>query len=268
MQERIDAVSVVDRALNRLADADRAGLYRTIFSRRDVRSQFVPDDVPVDVLARVLTAAHHAPSVGLMQPWNFILIRDATRRARVRDLFTAANAEAAALHPGARGAAYRALKLEGIRDCPINVCITCNHDRLGPHVLGRSHIRETDIYSTVCAVQNFWLAARAEGLGVGWVSIVDPEKLAGELGLPNYVTAVAYLCVGYVSTFLTEPELQRAGWEKRLAASQTVKFEGWDNNARGRTDDFERELTTALDALRTDFPASHLAQDDGATEEF
>lgn len=239
---------------NRMAQADRLGLYRTIFSRRDVRSQFVDAAIPDDVLARVLTAAHHAPSVGLMQPWNFIVLRSHDKRARIQSLFESANAEAASLHDGERGKKYRSLKLEGILESPLNICITCNHDRLGPNVLGRSHIRETDVYSTVCAVQNLWLAARTEGLGMGWVSILDEGKLSQELGLPDHVTPIAYLCVGYVSEFLCEPELQRAGWEKRLPAADAVMFDHWQGES---ADD---PLTAELRNIQSTFPFECLVQ--------
>ena len=246
----------MDATLNRMADADRCGLYRTVFSRRDVRSQFVDMAIPDDVLARVLTAAHHAPSVGLMQPWNFILLREQETRGRVQALFEAANAEAAELHEGERQKTYRSLKLEGILESPLNICVTCDHQRTGAHVLGRSHILETDVYSTVCAVQNLWLAARAEGLGVGWVSILDQDKLSQALGLPQHVSPIAYLCVGYVSEFLCEPELQRAGWEKRLPASDVVMFEQWDG---AQPDD---PLVQQLGEIRSTFPFECLVQGD------
>jgi len=237
-----------------MEEADRFGLYRTIFSRRDVRSQFVDSPIADDVLARILAAAHHAPSVGLMQPWNFILLRSRKKRMAVHALFEAANAEAAALHDGARGATYRSLKLEGIMESPLNICVTCNHDRLGANVLGRSHIRETDVYSTVCAVQNLWLAARTEGIGVGWVSILSPQALGRTLNLPGHVTPIAYLCMGYVSKFLSEPELQRAGWEKRLPLGDVVMFEEWEG---GETD---KVLLDHLEEIQSVFPFECLVQ--------
>ncbi|MGI9407766.1 MAG: 5,6-dimethylbenzimidazole synthase [Hyphomicrobiaceae bacterium] len=245
---------LMDATLNRMAEEDRLGLYRTVFSRRDVRSQFVDQPIPDDVLGRVLTAAHHAPSVGLMQPWNFILLRSPDKRAAVQALFAQANAEAAELHDGERGTLYRSLKLEGILESPLNICVTCNHERTGSPVLGRSHIRETDVYSTVCAVQNLWLAARTEGLGVGWVSILEPSALAETLKLPDHVTPIAYLCIGYVSEFLCEPELQKAGWEKRLPLSDVVMFEEWNGAEKNSA------LFDQLQGMQSSFPFECLVQ--------
>lgn len=232
-----------------LSAADRAGLYRAIFSRRDVRSEFLPDAVPPEVLARMLTAAHHAPSVGFMQPWNFIVIESKERREAVHALFEEANREAAAMFEDERRKHYQALKLAGILDCPLNLCVTCNHDRAGPVVLGRTHIPETDLYSTVCAVQNLWLAARAEGVGMSWVSIINPHALATLLGLPDHVTPVAYLCLGYVSEFLNQPELEKAGWEKRVDMDGIVMFEEWQGL------DADHPLARAVRDIQATFPA-------------
>lgn len=212
------------------SSSERTSLYRTIFTRRDVRSQFRPDPIPDEVLGRVLLAAHHAPSVGFMQPWNFIVIRGQAKKRQVQALFTQANDEAARQFDDDRAAQYRKLKLAGILDAPVNLCITCNHDRAGSVVLGRTHVKETDLYSTVCAVQNLWLAARAEGVGIGWVSILDTADLKAVLGLPDHVTPVAYLCVGYVTEFLDQPELQVKGWEKRLPLDELIMFEQWQGS--------------------------------------
>ncbi len=205
--------------------AERAAVYRAIETRRDVRDEFLPDPVPDDVLLRILQAAHCAPSVGLMQPWNFILIRDPRQKAAAHDLFTRSNAEAEALFEGERAALYRSLKLEGIRKAPLNICVTCDRSRGGPVVLGRTHQRDTDLYSAACAVQNLWLAARAEGVGVGWVSIFDPDDLRPLLGLPSEVVVVAYLCVGYVDRLYPLPELEAKNWARRLSLDDLV-FEG------------------------------------------
>lgn len=206
---------------------ERDAFYRVLFSRRDVRSQFLPDAIPSAVLARLLQAAHHAPSVGLSQPWNFILVRTSATREAIHAEFRHANSEARAMFEGERGAAYRRLKLEGIREAPVNLCITCDRRRGGPVVLGRTHQRDTDLYSTVCAVQNLWLAARAEGLGLGWVSILHPEALQRVLALPEGVVPVAYVCLGYVDFFHERPELEKAGWEKRLPLASLVYNERW-----------------------------------------
>jgi 5,6-dimethylbenzimidazole synthase len=206
--------------------AERAALYRVIESRRDVRA-FRTDPIATDTLARILGAAHHAPSVGLMQPWNFIVIRDAATKSRVKALFEVQNELAVANYAGARSDLYGSLKLEGIEEAPINLCVTCDRTRSGPHVLGRNTVVDTDLYSTCCAVQNLWLAARVEGVGVGWVSILDYDDLRPILGIPAPVVPVAYLCIGYPREFLDEPELQRRGWATRLTLEQIVYQERW-----------------------------------------
>ena len=216
------------QGLDALSECDRQGLYRVLLSRRDVRGQFLPDPVADEVLARILTAAHHAPSVGFMQPWSFILVRSPQIRGRIKDAFAKANAEAASLFEGERQSTYRSLKLEGILEAPVNICVTCDRDRAGPVVLGRTHIPTMDLYSTVCAVENMWLAARAEGLGLGWVSIISEPDLKEILGLPERVVPVAYLCIGKVSHFFAQPELESRGWRKRLQLSDLVSLDGWE----------------------------------------
>ncbi|CAH2601800.1 5,6-dimethylbenzimidazole synthase [Rhodovastum atsumiense] len=237
-------MTTADAALTEAAPLpapERAGIYRAILTRRDVRSQFRPDPVPDAVLSRVLTAAHHAPSVGFMQPWDFLVLRDPEVRRRVHDLFLKANEEAAAMFPPERQALYRSLKLEGIMQAPVNLCITCDPDRAGPVVIGRTHIREMDSYSAVCAVQNLWLAARAEGLGVGWVSILDQDALRRTLGIPAPVVPIAYLCLGWVEGYHPRPELELVGWRQRLPIEQVVRFDGWQDEGR-RQDPLLRQL--------------------------
>ena len=206
---------------------ERQGLYRAIFERRDVRSQFRADPIPHVLLARVLSAAHHAPSVGFMQPWDFIIIEDLAVRVAVKGMFTRENDRAAANYTGERATLYRSMKLEGILESPLNLCVTCDRSRGGPHVLGRNTIIETDLFSVCLAVQNLWLAARAEGLGVGWVSILAPEELAQLLGLPEHVYPVAYLCLGYVHEFLPMPELQQKGWRERVTIESLLHHNRW-----------------------------------------
>lgn len=206
----------------------KEAVYQTIFNRRDVRAQFLPDLVPDDVLARVLTAAHYAPSVGFMQPWNFIIIRKPEIKKQVHDLFVQANEEAALMFDQEKRAVYRSFKLEGISEAPINLCITCDRKRSGSVVIGRTHIKTMDIYSSVCAVQNLWLAARAEGLGVGWVSIFHREGLHHLLGIPPEIVPIAYLCLGYVSHFKDKPELETAGWLPRLPLNSLISYEHWE----------------------------------------
>lgn len=215
------------QAIHQFSDADRAAVYRNILARRDVRGQFLPDPVPDDMLARILTAAHFAPSVGFMQPWSFVLVRDAAVKQRVHDAFTRANAEAADMFEGERREVYKTLRLQGIMEAPINLCITCDRDRAGPVVIGRTHIKAMDIYSSVCAVQNLWLAARAEGLGVGWVSIFRQSAIREILQLPERIMPVAYLCIGKVSHFFDKPELEAAGWRQRLPLEELLHFDTW-----------------------------------------
>jgi 5,6-dimethylbenzimidazole synthase len=205
--------------------AERDAVYRAIYERRDIRSQFLPARVPDEVLGRVLAAAHHAPSVGFMQPWDFIVIRDERVREAVQQCFREANARAENQYAGDRKALYRSLKLEGIREAPVNICITCDPQREKGAGLGRQTDPATGLYSAVCAVQNLWLAARAESLGVGWVSILDFDQLRTLLAIPSHLTIVAYLCVGYVSAFPAEPELEAKGWERRANLARLIHFD-------------------------------------------
>lgn len=202
-------------------------LYRVIFSRRDVRGQFLPDPIPDEVLTRLLYAAHHAPSVGYMQPWNFLLVKSPAVKQRVHAAFVEANEEARQMFRGERRALYSSLKLEGILESPLNICITCDRNRTGETVLGRTHQSDMDLYSSVCAVQNFWLAARAENVGVGWVSIAKPTQLREALAIPEEIIPIAYLCVGYVSEFFDQPELERKGWLPRLPLNDLIYYDQW-----------------------------------------
>lgn len=211
---------------------DKQAVYDAIALRRDIRA-FRPDPVPDETLLRILGAAHRAGSVGFMQPWDFVVVRSAERRARIYDLFRRANDRAARHWRGDRGEKYLALKLQGVLDAPLGICVTCDTRRGGPNVLGRDSIRETDVYSTCLAVQNLWLAARAEGVGVGWVSIVDNDELAAELRLPEGVIPVAFLCVGYPVEFPATPMLEATGWRDRESLARLVHFDDWDGAGAG-----------------------------------
>jgi 5,6-dimethylbenzimidazole synthase len=204
---------------------EREAVYRTIAARRDVRKGFSDIPLPEDLLTRLLGAAHSAPSVGLMQPSRFIVIRSRVVRQQVHDAFTEANAHASALYSGMQYEKYKILKLEGILEAPQNLCIVCETQSERGHRLGRHSMPETAVYSTICAIQNLWLAARTEGVGVGWVSILDPVKLREVLNIPPQVIPVAYLCLGYVNHFGTTPELERQGWEKRIPLEAVLSFD-------------------------------------------
>jgi 5,6-dimethylbenzimidazole synthase len=218
------------------SDAEKRGLYRAIYERRDVRAQFLPEPISAIVLGRILDAAHHAPSVGFMQPWDFIVIQDARVKRAVYENFERANRQASEIYADAQRDAYQRMKLAGILDAPVNLCVTCDRERNLGHGLGRQTDRATDLYSTVCAVQNLLLAARAESLGVGWVSILDFGELKEILRIPASHTPVAYLCIGYVSEFRPRPDLEESGWEHRQPLSALIHFDSWDGRDEKRAD--------------------------------
>ena len=208
-------------------EAEREALYKVIYSRRDVRGQFLPDPVPDTVISRLLDAVHHAPSVEFMQPWDFIVVKDPDVRQKVKDGFEKAHAEAREMFTGEKKDAYSTFKLEGIMESPLGICVTCDRSRTGDVVIGRTANPEMDLYSSVCAVQNLWLAARAENLGVGWVSIIHHDHIRSALGIPSHIVPVAYLAIGYVSFFHTTPELEQAGWLPRMELDSLVHHETW-----------------------------------------
>jgi len=233
------------------------GLYKAIYQRRDVRA-FQPDPVPDEVLARCLDAAHHAPSVGFMQPWGFLLVRDVQTRRGIKDLFDRERQAAACFFDEPRRSQYLALKLEGIRDAPLNICVTCDPTVAGPAVLGRNSIPETDVYSTCCAIENLWLAARAEGVGVGWVSILKLPQLRALLGIPPHVIPVAYLCVGYPADgFPDRPVLQTAGWRARTPLATVVHYERWGAASHPAWGAIDQHVSNRNEA----HPWSNLVQD-------
>lgn len=206
---------------------ERQALYRLIAARRDVRDEFLPRPLDHTLVRRLLEAAHAAPSVGFQQPWNFILIRQEKTRHAVREIFRTAQREEKEIFTDERRRLYSSLKLEGIVKAPLNICVTCDPSRDGREGLGRFHNPQMAIYSTVCAVQNLWLAARAENIGVGWVSIYHEPALREVLGIPDGIAIVAYLCLGYVDFFRNEPELQEKGWRKRLNLDELIFEETW-----------------------------------------
>ena len=209
------------------AEAERAAIHKVMRGRRDVR-QFLPDPIPNEVLRRILEMAHLAPSVGFMQPWNFILISSEQVRVQVKELFEETNArEFAKIEEPERKQLYARLKLEGILEAPLNIAVTCDSRRDAPFVLGRGPMPQTDLFSTCLAIQNLWLAARAENVGVGWVSILDGAVAERLLGLPCGVQLVAYLCVGYPTEFRPKPMLEEVGWKRRQPLGELVFQDKW-----------------------------------------
>jgi 5,6-dimethylbenzimidazole synthase len=213
-------------------ESERRAVYRAIRERRDVRCGFLPEPMSDELLNKLLEAAHNAPSVGLMQPWRFIVIRDLAVRQAIHEIFLDANRQARDSYEGKQQKNYAGMKLEGILEAPQNLCIVCDSQSSQGHQLGRRTMPETALYSAVCAIQNLWLAARAEGVGVGWVSIIEPNLVRRALEIPEHITLVAYLCLGYVEAFAGEPDLERAGWEKRTPLKSVLSIDrydsGWD----------------------------------------
>ena len=211
--------------------SEKEGLYKAVFSRRDIRSHFVDKKIPDEALAKILNAAHHAPSVGYSQPWDFILIKNQDTKLKVKNSFVQEREKSISLLDNdlERQDKYVKLKLEGILESDINICVTYDPKRFGPFVLGRTSIPETGEYSVCCAIQNLWLAARAEGIGVGWVSILAIDDLRYILGIPKHVKPIAYLCLGYVNKFEDKPDLERVGWLKRTILSKVIHYEDWNS---------------------------------------
>ncbi|MFD7878456.1 nicotinate-nucleotide--dimethylbenzimidazole phosphoribosyltransferase, partial [Streptomyces sp. NPDC059766] len=213
------------------AEAEREAVLRVIRERRDIRNGFRNDPIPHEVLLRVLEAAHTAPSVGHSQPWDFVVIRSAETRRTMHELAMRQREAYAKSLPKGRAKQFREMKIEAILDTPVNVVVTADPTRGGRHTLGRHTQPQMAPYSAALAVENFWLAARAEGLGVGWVSFFDEREMVRALGLPDHLEVVAYLCVGYVDEFPEEPELMQAGWSKRRPLSWVVHEETYGRRA-------------------------------------
>ncbi|CCE00036.1 5,6-dimethylbenzimidazole synthase [Bradyrhizobium sp. STM 3809] len=193
----------------------RARFAELVRWRRDVR-RFRSDPVKPELIAQLLALASHAPSVGFCQPWRFVLVESAARRAAIIENFKSANQSALAGYDGERRALYAGLKLEGLTQAPVHLVVCADEGAATGHRLGRVTMPETLHYSVVAAIQTFWLAARAEGLGVGWVSILDPAAACRQLELPSDWKLIAYLCVGWPEEEHDDPELARHGWETRL----------------------------------------------------
>ncbi len=189
-------------------------LEEIIFNRRDVRgNRFLPKEVKDDVLDKLVSAAVHAPSVGFSQPWEFVIIKDPVVKSRIKDCVTEENDKAKNLFNAEKQEQYTRLKLEGITEAPVNMAVF--YVPSSAPVLGQTSMKEVGLYSVVCAIQNIWLMARALNIGVGWVSILNPDKVKSILNAPEQNQLIAYLCIGYVDKFLTLPELEQLQWEKR-----------------------------------------------------
>ena len=213
---------------NDFTNDEKNGFYKAIYSRRDVRSRFTSKSINDEILTRILNAAHHAPSVGFSQPWNFILIKNEKTKMKIKESFDEERKRSSQFVDEPKRSQYLSFKLEGILDSPVNICVTYDPTKFGPFVIGKSSMPETGIYSVCCAVQNLWLAARTEGLGLGWVSILSNDVLKEVLELPEHVIPVAYLCLGYVEEFALKPDLETAGWLPRLDLKDVVYYEKWE----------------------------------------
>ena len=224
-----DASRAAERAADprgwRYDDDARAAVYRVLAERRDIR-RFRPDLVPEGVLLRVLAAAHQAPSVGLMQPWRFILAREDATRIAVRQIAQRERLRQADRF-GPRASQFLDQKIEGVVEAPLGIVVCCDHGDPDAEVLGRGTIPETDVYSTACAIENLWLAARAEGLGVGWVSFYRPDDLRALFNIPARVDPMAYLCLGWPDERPVRPGLEAAGWSERAPVEDIVMEERW-----------------------------------------
>ncbi|MFE7437507.1 nicotinate-nucleotide--dimethylbenzimidazole phosphoribosyltransferase [Streptomyces tendae] len=229
--EAAEAPQPVGPAAPAYDDAEREAVLKVMRERRDIRNGFRADPIPHEVLLRVLEAAHTAPSVGHSQPWDFVVIRSADTRRTMHELATRQRDAYAKSLPKGRAKQFKELKIEAILDTPVNIVVTADPTRGGRHTLGRHTQPQMAPYSSALAVENLWLAARAEGLGVGWVSFFDEREMVRALGLPEHLDVVAYLCVGYVDEFPDEPELMQAGWSKRRPLSWVVHEETYGRRA-------------------------------------
>ncbi|TDC00718.1 5,6-dimethylbenzimidazole synthase [Micromonospora fluostatini] len=207
-------------------EAARQAFYDVLAARRDMR-RFRPDPVDPEILTRVLAAAHAAPSVGHSQPWRFVLVRDPATRERAALMADQQRLRQVEQMDPESGLRLLDLQLEGIREAPLGVVVCCDRRAPAAGVLGRATFVDTDLWSCACAIQNLWLAARAEGLGVGWVTLFDPDELAALLALPAGVVTLGWLCLGWPDERPPRPGLERVGWSRKLPLSQVVLDERW-----------------------------------------
>ncbi|HUQ54936.1 5,6-dimethylbenzimidazole synthase [Lentzea sp.] len=200
-------------------------LYEVVHRRRDTRAEFTGAEIPPDVLRRVLTAAHAAPSVGLSQPWDFVLVRDESIRRAFRDHVQAERSVFSAQLDSERAEVFSRIKVEGVMESSLGVVVTYDPDRGSPAVLGRHAIADAGLYSVCLAIQNLWLAATEEGLGVGWVSFYREDVLRRLLDIPTRIRPVAWLCVGPVRSLPDTPDLERHGWRNRMPLEDVVHYD-------------------------------------------
>ena len=204
--------------------------YELVARRRDVRAEFTGDPVDDETLTRVLGAAHRAPSVGMSQPWDFVVVRDRVVLDAFAQHVAAERSAYAAELPPERRARFHGIKVEGVRESGLGVVVTYDPARGGPQVLGRRTVDDTGLFSVVLAIQNLWLAATVEGLGVGWVSFYREAVLSGLVDPPSRVRPVAWLCVGHVAGLQEQPDLERHGWRARRPVSDVVHHETYDHH--------------------------------------
>ncbi|MGE9811531.1 5,6-dimethylbenzimidazole synthase [Ferroplasma acidiphilum] len=212
-------------------------VYEAIKKRRDVRSWFSDKHIDNSTLGRILKAGNYAPSVGLSQPWNYILIRDIETRKKIKAVVEEKRMDFYDLLPDEKKIKFRNIKIEGILESDLNMAVTCDVSRKGPDILGRATMPEMSEYSVVLSIENMWLAARAEGIGMGWISFIDPDRVKKILGIPESIKLVGYLAVGYLSEDHDIPELEEKKWEKRLDVSNFVYMDKWGEKPDPETRD-------------------------------
>ncbi len=208
-------------------DSRRARLYDTIHSRRDVRGQFTGEPIPQDALTRILEAAHAAPSVGLSQPWDFVLVEDEALRRGFWEHVQAEREQFARSLDAERARLFERIKIDGVLESSLSVVVTHDDARGAPGVLGRFSIADAGLYSTCLAIENLWLAATAEGLGVGWVSFYRESYVRALLQIPASIRPIAWLCVGPVTHLEASPDLERAGWRSRRPLVDAMHVDRW-----------------------------------------
>jgi 5,6-dimethylbenzimidazole synthase len=232
-----EGAGLVDGAVDHGGPAPSIGLYEAIFRRRDVRAEFTGEPIPPTVLRRMLEAAHAAPSVGLTQPWDFVLVTDRAIRRAFYDHVQAERASFAGSLSGTEAERFAGIKIDGILEATLSVVVTYDPARGAPNVLGRHAIPDAGLYSVCLAIENLWLASTAEGIGMGWVSFYRERFLRDLLGIPGTVRPVAWLCLGPVSHLETVPDLERHGWRERAPLDAALHYDRWDDTNREEADE-------------------------------